>query len=263
MKINWNILYAICLCFLFACGGDDDDDDNDDSTGSDLADAEFTFGQTDQAIDQTVIDNITSTANTTSDPNALQIAAQLNVANAMSVWLGFFSVSPDADEVAEISGGCSGNNSLTYSWTTESSGVTTTVAYQICETSEKYIYEVFWSIDGGDFQKIISAEQYKGDLQKGRMEIFAVDLSGSAVGSTAAVFYVWEESSDGTFNFNVNSELLEFVLDIIVNSDNSGSMVWQIDGELFYEATWNETGTSGTFTSYLDGEVFEEGNWPG
>ena len=85
MKRKWNILWLLGLLILASCGDDDDDDNNDDTDSGSLSDVEFSIGGDGvQPIDQTVIDNLTNTANSTSDPNAFQIAAQLQVANALS-----------------------------------------------------------------------------------------------------------------------------------------------------------------------------------
>lgn len=244
-------LSVFALLFSISCS-------KDDEVGADLTEVEFSFDASNPPIDQTIISNLSMLG----DNNAATIAGHLSTANGMSNWLSFFQENPNAVQSNTPIGSC-GGSALVYTYTASAEGETISIAYQICESTDKYVFQIFVSENGGDFQELIYAEETKDDLRNGYMEIFGADPSDSDLGNTAVFRYTWTEATDGSFEFTASSDLGGYLLTIDVNSDQSGELSYTIDGDLIYEATWNAAGTAGTYT-YYDGEgnVEDSGNWP-
>ncbi|WP_462250502.1 hypothetical protein [Ekhidna sp.] len=240
------VLFAIL--FSTSCSKDDD-------TSSDLSSVEFGFDQSTPPIDQSLINPMLNST----DQNAALIGSYLSTANLMTIWLSYFDQPAGAAAVDLPLGAC-GDNSVAYSWTTTAGTETFTVAYQICETSDRYIFRVFWSVNGSDFDQIIYAEESKGELKSGFMQLFATNPNAEA-GSSVLLEYAWQENADGSFEYAVTNDEQSFSMDILVNADNSGTISYTLDGALFYRASWNATGTEGTYEYYSNGEVVESGSW--
>ncbi len=248
LKKTTLLLAAIALLFSISCSKDDD-------ASPDLSSVEFGFDQSNPPIEQTVINNMVMS----DDPNALLTGTYLSTANLMTIWLTYFNQPTGATQVDLPLGSC-GDNSVTYSWTSTAGTESFTVAYQICETSDKYIFRVFWSVNGSDFDQIIYAEESKSELRSGFMQLFATNPNAE-IGGSVVLEYTWEENADGTFEFTVSDDEQGFLMEISVNADNSGTISYTLDGALFYRATWNSSGTSGTYEYYTDGQVSESGTW--
>lgn len=243
------ILAIAALLFNVSCS-------KDDGTTVDLSTVEFAFDQSNPPIEQSVINNLVSSE----DQNAALTGTYLSTANLMTIWLSYFNQPSNAVQADSPIGGVCGDNSLTYTWTTTAGAESFTVAYQICETSEDYIFQVFWSINGGDFERIIYAEESKAELRNGYMQLFATNPNAE-IGGAVVLEYAWEESPDGSFSYTVSNDEQGFLMEISVNADNSGSMSYSFDGALYFSATWDATGNSGTYAYYADGQVTESGSW--
>ncbi|WP_424963990.1 hypothetical protein [Ekhidna sp.] len=244
------LLAVFALLFSISCGSDDEET-------VDLSDVEFAFDVSNPPIDQTVITNL----NNSGDQNALQISSNLTAANAMTGWLALFN-QPSGSQQSSVPIGTCGGKAVVYTYTANSGSDTFTVAYQICETSSAYIFQIFFSQNGSDPELFIYAEQSKS-ANEGYMEVYGSAIGVSEVESVPVIRYTWEENTDGSFNFVVTDSNSGFVIDIDVNADNSGELSYTIDGSLYYEATWNATGSAGTYTYYnTDGSVSSSGTWP-
>lgn len=241
-------LVLVALLFTTSCS-------KDDETTVDLAAVEFAFNQSNPPISSGVVNNMVSS----DDPNAVLTGTYLSTANLMTIWLSYFEQPANAVQTDLPLGSC-GDNSVTYSWSTTAGAEIFTVAYQICETSDKYIFRVFWSINNGDFEEIIYAEESKSELRSGFMQLFATNPNAE-VGNSVVLEYTWEENADGSFDFTVSNDEQGFLMEIAVNADSSGTVSYTLGGELFYVGTWNATGTAGTYTYYSDGQVTDSGSW--
>ena len=238
--------------FIMSCG-----DDKDDEAGPDLSEVNFTFDASNPPIEQDVITNLQSSG----DPNALQISGQLSIANLMTVWLGFFQEQPDAVQSTTPIGTC-GGNALVYTYTVSDGIESFSVAYQICETTDKYIFQIFIAEGGADFSLFLYAEESKGDLREGLMRIYSPDPTETGASTEVFFEYTWQENADGSFVYTVSDTEDGFLMTIRVNADNSGELSYSLDGQLSYEATWNATGTAGTYTTYQNGVETDSGTWP-
>ncbi|SNS83023.1 hypothetical protein SAMN05421640_1420 [Ekhidna lutea] len=251
LKNIFLLLSFSSLLFVLSCGSSEE-------VTVDLSDVEFSFDASNPPIDQEIINNLLGS----NDNNGITIGSHLSTANAMTAYLGFFQSQPNAAQSNTPIGSC-GGDALVYTYTSSVEGQTISIAYQICETSDKYIFQLFISENGSDFNEFMYAEETKGERRQGFMEIYAADISDAGTGSTPFIKYTWEESTDGTFEFIVTDNSGEFQLTINVNSDQSGSLDYVVSGNLSYEATWNATGTAGTYIYYdSEGNVTAEGNWP-
>lgn len=244
------LLAVFALLFSISCGSDDEDT-------VDLSDVDFAFDVNNPPIDQSIINNL----NSSGDQNALQISSNLTSANALTSWISLFQ-QPNGAQKSNVPIGTCGGNAVVYTYTANSGNDSFTVAYQICEVSDAYIFQVFFSQNGSDPQLFIYAEQSKSG-NEGFMEIYGSAIGVSEVESQAVITYTWEENMDGSFTFTVSDADGGYLSTINVNEDNSGDLNYVLDGNLYYEATWNATGTAGTYTYYnTDGSVSSSGNWP-
>lgn len=247
------LLIAVCsLLFITSCGKDDGD------VTVDLTEVDFGFDVSNPPIDQTIISNLSGS----SDPNAAQIGGQLTVANLMTVWLSFFN-QPDGAQQTNVPIGTCGGDALVYTYTVSSGSESFSIAYQICDADDKYIFQIFFSQNDDPFELFLYAEESKSDLRQGFMELYTTSLGGEVSGSEVVLKYTWNENSDGSFDFVVTDAEGDYKLTINVNADNSGSLAIEEGGVIYYEATWNADGTAGTYTYYdSEGNETESGNWP-
>jgi len=245
------LLLGFGLLFSISCS-----DDDEDST-VDLADVEFAFDASNPPIDQEVINALSSST----DPNALQISSNLTAANAMTAWLSLFQ-QPSGAQSSNVPIGTCGGDAIVYTYTGDTGSESFTVAYQICETSSAYIFQIFLSDGSSAPQEFIYAQQSKSGFE-GYMEVYGAAIGISDISTDVVIRYDWMENSDGSFTYTVSDTNIGFLISIDINSDNSGEVEYVIDGDLYYEATWNASGTAGTYTYYnTDGSVLDSGNWP-
>ncbi|MBV6645054.1 MAG: hypothetical protein KI790_06380 [Cyclobacteriaceae bacterium] len=250
--------WGIMLMFLFVASCGDDEEANPESG---LNDVEFSFSAGDSPID------VPTALAQSQDPNALQVAIWLQTANSMSAWLGSFQVPSGAetssDPIVAGSARVEADEVLVYTWTSDDGlGGTVTVAYQIAELSDKYTFEVFWKLGEGDFERFIYAEESKGELKNGFMEIYIAGLGEDVVADEYFFKFEWSEDSAGNFTFAMTDSDDGFELAITANADGSGSLIVEYDGTKSYEATWSADGTSGTYATYdFDGNLTGSGTW--
>lgn len=259
-------LMVLTLLFFAASCGDDDDGG---SVSPDLENAEFAFETSAPPI------TVPSALSGSNNQEAATINGYLQLANSMTGWLTLFeapqsatkSNTPIGRKAAALNGRTQ-EDVVVYTWTYDDragTGVVFTVAYQISETDSDYIFETFWKINDGEFVKVLYAEESKDDLRNGYMEIYVFalfDEESDVLTDDYFFRYEWSEEADGAFAFRFVDSEGSIEMEILVNADNSGSLTYELDGNLFYEATWNATGTSGTYASYgFDGELIESGTW--
>jgi len=213
MKLIFLLFFLSSLVLVTSCGDDDGDVDTN------LGDIEFTFDSSNPPVDQALINNL----NNSGDPNGIQIAGNLSIANLMTIWLSYFNQPAGAVETNAPIGTC-GGDAVVYTYSGSSGSETITVAYQICETNSNYTFQVFFSQNGSDFDLLMYGEESKSDLRSGYLEIYAADPSTSEPSSDVVLRYNWEESSDGSFEYIVTDDSDDFRLTINLSDDNSGEL---------------------------------------
>ncbi|MEM6525453.1 MAG: hypothetical protein AAGF85_08010 [Bacteroidota bacterium] len=208
---------------------------------------------------------------TSTDPQATQINSLLQAANLSAVWFQLFEAPAGAAKSNTPIGGKSGKNGRTaesvvvYTWTADDgAGNTWTVAYQIGESGSNYTFEIFFQFNESDFERIIYAEESKDDLANGFMEIYSLSLFGDEISDDDYFFrFEWTENAIGLKTFTYEDSEQSFQVFITVNPDGSGSVSAREATQVYYEATWNATGTAGTYTFYdSSGEIIDSGVWP-
>lgn len=232
---------------LMSCGGDDDDV----SPTDDLAQAKLSF------TDDTTPIEVPAAMTQSTDEVAAEASGFVNLANAISQYITVFQPPAGATKSSTPVTASNGRIAqtqeeyLVYTWTGSWAGQELTIAYQISQTAENYVFEVFFKYkDDTEFLKFIHAEESK-TVRKGFMDIYSLDTS-----STVVFSYKWETTTDGTFFFDVETD--GFVINLIVNPDKSGSLKYYLGGELYYDIMWTAEG-SGTWTRYSD--PVESGSW--
>ncbi len=252
MKHLPKITLVFMLLFFISitsCG-----DDKDEETGPDLSEAALSFDAGNLPVDNELISNLLNET----DQNAQLAASQLSLANGISAWLAIFSGSEGATTSSIPVGSCGGDALVyTYSYTIE--GETTSIVYQVCELSTKYVFQIFISLDGSDLEQYIYAEESKSELKEGYMEVNDIFTPGS---SEALLVYRWKENSDNSFDFTIEDPGSDFVVSMKLNADDSGYVEYRFDGVLEYRIEWTTDGSSGTYTYYdSDGSIASSGSW--
>lgn len=194
-----------------------------------------------------------------SDPNAQIAVAYIAQANGMSSYLSNLAAPANAEKSNDringrtTSGGrISGveEDVLVYTWTSGD----ISVAYQISETPEKYIFELFWKLSpGDDYVRVLHAEESK-IKREGFME-WSFDATDDYL-----FRYEWSEDADGTFYFDMLTPDNSFTMNIVSNPDKSGSIKYYTEDELLYDISWAANG-SGSWAFYSDGEIIDSGTW--
>ena len=260
MKNSLKIL-SLLLIGLLAISCSDDDSE---TPKTNLEDVRFAFGSSELPI------TIPSGLTQTQDPNALQTVGYLSTANLMQLWTLYLEVPQGATQSNTPIGrkasvnGRTQEDVLVYTWTFDDGLQSVSIAYQIGETSDKYTFEVFWKINGGEFQKFMSAEESKGELREGRLDIFIFDFDDSRPADQSVLTYTWRETATGQFFYDVSSNDTDdlFNISAIINPDGSGSLEVSEATVKVYASTWSANGLSGTFTIFgSGGSVLDSGTW--
>src|SRR4051812_15269928 len=184
MKITRVVLLLSAAIFAGACSKDDD-------AKSSLENAKISL-----AANTQVIKAPAGLANS-EDANAQQANAWIQMANGMSSYLTYFDLPDGAKKSTTKITASNGRTKATgdvlvYTWTDEQSG--TTIAYQVSEESDKYVWEFFWKTNG-EWLKYFHAEEKK-DKSAGSMKIY--DIFGIYGDNPSYIFveYSWGRVGD-------------------------------------------------------------------
>ncbi|HNP17609.1 MAG TPA: hypothetical protein PKL31_04165 [Fulvivirga sp.] len=253
MKLNLT-LFVFCVLFLAvtSCSKDDDPVAQNELSSAELS---FEVGE-----DPVVIPTGLAQSD---DPMAQSAVAYLTQANEMSDFISKMQPPAGATKSSTAinskvnSGGRTEGDVLVYTWTDGNY----IYAYQISETDTKYVFELFWKFsDTSDFVRYILAEETKiksGSTLDGFLEVYS--LFGES--EDYQLRYQWDEDTDGTFRFDLLMQNNAFKINIVSNTDNSGSVKYFISGSIFYDISWNTDG-SGSWIIYDDeGNISDSGTW--
>jgi len=145
---------------------------------------------------------------------------------------------------------------ITYSWDMQNGY---TMIYAFTETSDKNIWVLKIS-DGISEYDYLYAEESK-DGKNGVLRVYGGYM---LTGNDLVYDYTWNYDDNGTLTFVMNfasgTDSLRY--EVVVNTDGSGSISYQINGSAFYEMTWDATG-NGTWSYYdvTDGSLVASGSW--
>ena len=242
------ILFSFLVTLLvFGCSKDNE------SGQQSLENASLAFANEVSSID------VPSAMKTVQDPNAQFVSDLVDEFGDLGGFFASLEAQPGAEKSSEriipVNGRSAQTNNdvLVYTW--EDNGVT--VAYQISETSDKYIFEVMFKLaDDEDWLRYIYAEEKKS-VKEGYMEVYGVFFDDESVW----LRYEWSVIGD-IININANyfDELI--LLELTLNkSTGAGSLRYYSEDILWYEAIWDGLG-NGEWTYYDEtGSVDESGTW--
>ncbi|MBT1686908.1 hypothetical protein [Dawidia soli] len=146
---------------------------------------------------------------------------------------------------------------LVYTWT-DPQGSGMSLAYQVSEESDKYVFEIFMKFSQeDDWMRFIYAEETK-DGSEGLMHIYVAMNGDDAV----FVTYSWKRSGDN-FDFVISGIEGESSFEITINGNTktkAGSAKYVLDDELMFTMEWDAAG-NGEWAYYVDGQVDESGSW--
>jgi hypothetical protein len=242
MKITKALLLSAAL-IAAAC--------NDDDDKSSLETAKLSL-----STNTTVIE--APAAMQSSENSYAQMAnSWVQVANGMTQYLSYLELPEGA---AKSTNRITASNArvketgdvLVYTWTDEQSGYS--VAYQVSEESDRFVWEIFLKESGSDWIKFFHAEEKK-DRSEGFMKIY--DAYGDDP-SVVIVMYEWSRSGD-LLTLTLSTDTDKIII-TVNEKTGAGSVVSIENGVKTYEMTWDAQG-NGSWTYYEGGQVSDSGTW--
>lgn len=198
------------------------------------------------------------------DQYAMQAASYINSINGMTSYLSYMkapsnAVKSNTQIVAKNGRVATAGDSETWTWS-DSQG--NSVGYQISETTDSYVFDIFLKSSGtADWLKYFHAEEKK-DKSSGLMYI--LDIFGIEGSNTSAKLFDYTWSLSGTsFKFKMTSDFEDFEIDLTYDTKTkAGEVVYYIDSEKWYDMKWDTNG-NGSWTVYdtSDGTVEDSGTW--
>jgi hypothetical protein len=194
------------------------------------------------------------------DTYAMEANGYVAMANAMSGYVQYFKPPQGAVKsstpitVANGRVAATQTEYLVYTWTDpQGSGVS--VAYQVSEQSDKYVFEAFIKFAQEDeWMRYVYVEETK-DGSEGVMRVYNAFMGDGSLLLT----YTWKRAGD---NFDFVMTTAEYETSITINTKTkAGSVKYTYGGELAFTMTWDAAG-NGQWVHYgEDGEVSESGSW--
>ncbi len=232
----------------------------DDEPAPNVENAKLSFSGSQQILEvpQGLLDS--------DDPNAQMAAAWVGMANMLAGNIAMFEFPAGAaktsDLITPVNGRTTAEQGLVYIWSDGASG---SVAYQVRESGNKYIFELFFKgtegLEGDGWYRYLYAEERK-DGSEGYMVV--TDIWGALGDSRSAELLRWEWSRKGDiFTFSMSSESDDFNFTVEVNtSTKAGSIVYFYGGIKQSEVEWNAAG-AGSWKQFDDAgeEVIDQGTW--
>jgi hypothetical protein len=228
----------------------------DDEPAPRVEDIELSFADADQIVE------VPEALLNSEDPHANLAASLVMMANGLSSNLALFEAPNGATRttnfIVPVNGRTAADKGYVYTWTDPEYG---TVAYQVREASDKYVFEFLYKETGSDdWYRYLYAEERK-DRSEGHFIIYnAWDDSEEDFGEEI-MRWTWTRKGD-MFTFRVIDATEGFNFKVEVNTKTKAGSVVYFNGELKeYEIVWDAQG-KGTW-KYFDesGEVTEEGSW--
>jgi hypothetical protein len=245
MKIT-KLLLLLLAVFAFSCSDDDDEPALEKKT--------LSFAEKTEVI------SAPAAMQASVDPMAEMAVNWITTANAMTGALAYMQIPEGASKSSAQITASNGRvkddgDYVVYTWHDEQSDWS--IGYQIRETSDSYVFEVFLMLPDTDkWLKYFEAEEKK-DRSSGHMKMFNI------FGDDASVVwysYEWSRSAD-ILSLTVtvfDSERIELAIN---EKTKAGSVVYLSNGVKQYEMNWDAQG-NGDWTNYDEqGEVVESGSW--
>ncbi|MBT1705969.1 hypothetical protein [Chryseosolibacter indicus] len=252
MKITRFLLLSAVLFFAFSCS----DDDEPKSQEQELEEATLSLNSSSNVI------TAPSAMLSSDDTYAQMAAAWVQSANAMSQYLEMMVIPQGATKSSTRITASNGRSAesgevLTYTWSHPQGG---SYAYQVSNTSTKYVFEMFIKATGSaSWVKYFHAEELK-DRSEGYMKVFdaygMTDKPGNAL-----LQYSWKRNGDN-FKMLIDDYTGAFVIELNLNvKTKAGNVIYIIEGSKTYEMIWDAKGNGGWKWFDTDGSILEQGQW--
>lgn len=245
MKIS-KLLLLVVAALLFSCGKDDDEPSLDKRT--------LSFSGNEQVI------AAPAAMQDVEDEGAQTAVNWINQANAMSQYLSYMQIPSGATKSGERITAANGRVSsagdfVVYTW---SDNQGTEIAYQVSETSDSFVFELFIILpDQPEWTKYFHAEEKK-DKSSGFMKVYDAFYGDDA--SVVLFSYTWSRSGD-EFTLTISDGEDSSVKLVINEKTKAGKVTYTSDGLKEYEIIWDAAG-NGTWATYdEEGNLDDEGSW--
>jgi hypothetical protein len=184
---------------------------------------------------------------------AQMAAGQIGMANTMSMFYSAFSEIPQgatksSQPIVPSNARVASSNYLVYTWSYEGFSY----ANQLQETSNKYILEIFFKIQGSDWLRLLYADQSK-DRKSGQLKFFDLAGEGELIWT-----YTWAIEGN-VQKCSLFDEYGNKIYTEVDKVNGAGKVELYEYNKLYLIVTWTAQG-SGTWTSY-DGDKTTSGTW--
>jgi hypothetical protein len=249
MKITRILSLIAVMAVAFSCSKDDD--------------AKPSLEEAAKSASQQNLIQVPTAMQNSQDPNAIEVASYVSMANLNFALLQVPAGATKSSTKITAANGrtrSSQETYLVYTWTDAQQGIS--VAYQVSESSDSYIFELFYkdSSRSDEWYRYLYGEQKK-DRSAGFFNL--IDIYGLLGDDQTAVFlkYQWTRSGDNfEFTFSDFSDSMKFT-GTINTKTKAGELKLYEDTVVTYEASWTAQGT-GSWKSYDSQGVLEDsGTW--
>ncbi|PTB96302.1 hypothetical protein C9994_08025 [Marivirga lumbricoides] len=246
------IVSSLSIILLVSCGEDENEVEKPEENENPIV--ALVFSAQNPPI------NIPAALSSSQNDHAIAITGFLRQANGITSYATYFNVPDDAQvshtPVHGSENNISAANDVTvYTWTYNNGNQFVTTAYQIVNTGDDYLYEIFF--DFGEEEGLVKTLEGKEsitDTKNGELSFKGFNEFDTELN------YEWAESDLRVLNF----KLFGFynTIEITKNPDNSGALNIYSQGFKNADYTWNASGTSGTYTNYdAQGNQVDSGTW--
>lgn len=248
MKLSRILSMAVLIAIAASCS-------NDDEPEPKLEDAALSFSQNSPVVEapQALLTN--------DDPYAQMASGWISMANGMTANLALFTPPAGAQKsttlITPANGRVAAETGVVYTWSDPQYG---SVAYQIRDQSDKYVFELFYKgIDDTDWYRYLYAQEMK-DRSSGYMVLY--DAWGYYGDTRNAELLRWDWTRKGdqfTMKVSDTQGLVEIVLAINTKT-KAGSVVYYESSSKLFEMEWDAQG-KGSWKSYDGGQLSDQGTW--
>lgn len=249
IKITKALSLVALIAVAASCSKDDEPEPNN------LEDAALSLAESTQVLE------VPAALLESEDPYAKEVARMIDMANGMSASLALFEPPAGAthtnDIITPVNGRTAATRAVVYTWSDPQYG---SVAYQIQEASDKYIFELFYKgVDDAGWYRYLYAEEKK-DRSAGYMAMYDVWGDESETRGSELMRWEWSRQKDN-FGFKLVINGYTYFTATINTKTKAGTMQFY-DGPVMYsEITWTGAG-SGTWKHFdSEGNVDESGEW--
>jgi hypothetical protein len=248
MKIT-KLLLIVVAALAFACSKDDETPALEKQTLSLAGNAEVIAAP--------------AAMQSSDDPNAQAAAQTIAEIGNMSEYLSLLKppagAAKSSDRITPANGRVNATGDVVvYIWEDEQFGK---IGYQISETSDSYVFEVFMMYTGQtQWLRYFHAEEKK-DKSQGFLKVYDIWGFTSEDPSTLLLSYNWSLSGD-TLTFTMTDHIDNSTAKVIFNQKTkAGSIVITVQGVKDYEMFWDAAG-NGSWVDYdEEGNAIDEGSW--